>query len=201
MKVLVSGFGPFPGFDINPSQKLVEALAADPPAGVELDAVVLPVVYGEAPRLLLDRARRVRPAAVVCFGVATGSDEIRLERIAINCDESAVPDGQGERADGRRIVEGGPDGLFTRLPLAAMLRAMEGHVLPVRVSNTAGTYLCNHLMYHALADLPGVGLDVPRGFIHIPPASEWNAGGGPTWPFAHILTAAGRLLGALAHSL
>jgi len=198
MRILISGFGPFPGFEVNPSQKLVEALAAAPPAGCELDALVLPVVYGEAPRQLLERARATRPDAVVSFGVATGSSEIRLERVAINCDDSSVPDGAGEKPSGRRIVEGGPDGLFTRLPLVGMLRAMDGHVLPAHISNSAGTYLCNHLMYRELLELPQAGVTGPAGFIHIPPASEWN--GPPARPFPQILSAGQRLLAALAAS-
>jgi pyroglutamyl-peptidase len=193
MAILISGFGPFPGFEINPSQRLVESLLAEPPAGVTLDGVVLPVRYGEAPRLLLDQVRAVRPTAVVCFGVATGSDDIRLERIGINWDESSVPDGTGDTPGGRRIEPDGPDGLFATLPLPRLRAALEGGELPVRISNTAGTYLCNHLMYRMLLALREVRPAVPAGFVHIPPAVEWNPG--PTArPFAAIRAAASRIL-------
>ncbi|MBI5836950.1 MAG: pyroglutamyl-peptidase I [Candidatus Eisenbacteria bacterium] len=208
MSILISGFGPFPGFAINPSQKLVESLLAAPPAGVPLAGIILPVKYGEAPRLLLEKVAAVRPSAVVSFGVATGSDDIRLERIGINWDESTVPDGTGDTPGGRRIAPDGPDGFFSTLPLARMLAALEGHELPARISNSAGTYLCNHLMYCTLLALesgsgsgapPGAGgsTAIPAGFVHIPPAREWNPG--PTArPFAAIRGAALRVLGELA---
>jgi pyroglutamyl-peptidase len=197
MAILISGFGPFPGFETNPSQKLVESLLAEPPAGVALDGMVLPVRYGEAPRLLLARVGAARPAAVVCFGVATGSDDIRLERVGINWDESSVPDGTGDTPGGRRIEPEGPDGLFSTLPLARLRAALEGGDLPARVSNSAGTYLCNHLMYRVLFALREARPAVPAGFVHIPPAAEWNPG--PTArPFAAIRAAAERILVELA---
>ncbi|HVP37585.1 MAG TPA: pyroglutamyl-peptidase I [Candidatus Saccharimonadales bacterium] len=196
MAILISGFGPFPGFEVNPSQRLVESLLEEPPPGVELDGIILPVVYGEAPRRLVERIAVALPAAVVSFGVATGSDDIRLERIGINWDESRVPDGAGDAPGGRRIEPEGPDGLFATLPLPRLLASLDGHVLPARISNTAGTYLCNHLLYRTLLGLRAAGLAIPAGFVHIPPAGEWNPGPGAR-PFPMIRSAAARILQAL----
>ncbi len=196
--MLISAFGPFGSFTTNPSQKLLESLLSDPIQGIQLMGITLPVRYNVAPEILLAEIRLRKPAAVISFGVATGSDDLRLERIAINWDESDVPDQSGDTPRGRKIDPDGPDGLFSSLPLQQMMEALDGQALPYRISNTAGTYLCNHLMYRTLWALRQEGIDIPCGFVHIPPAEEWNKdAGGPTRPFAQIRTAALRIMQAV----
>lgn len=200
--MLISAFGPFGAFKTNPSQKLVESLLAESLAGIPIKGITLPVRYNVAPEILLAEIRLRKPSAVICFGVATGSDDIRLERVAINWDESDVPDQSGDTAMGRKIDPDGPDGIFSTLPLEQMMAALDGQALPYRISNTAGTYLCNHLMYKTLWALHQEGIQIPCGFVHIPPAEEWNKdAGGPTRPFAQIRTAALRIILAVQESL
>jgi pyroglutamyl-peptidase len=199
VRILLSGFEPFGTFSVNPSQKLVESLLESPPPELELGGIILPVRYNEAPRLLLDKIRTFEPDAVVSFGVAGGSDELRLERVAVNWDESSVPDDRGDAPRGRTILAGGPAGIFSTLPLGSLLEGLEGQNLPARISQSAGNYLCNHLMYRTLLGLQASSPPLPYGFVHIPPTAEWNSGaGGAVRPFAHIRQAAERLLVALS---
>ena len=185
MRILLSGFGPFGVFTTNPSQKLVESLLESPPEDLELGGIILPVRYNEAPRLLLEKIHKFEPDAVVAFGVAGNSNELRLERVAINWDESSVPDDRGDAPRGRTIVANGPAGIFSTLPLGSLLEGLDGQALPAKISQSAGTFLCNHLMYRTLLGLQASSPPLPFGVVHIPPAAEWNQNtGGPVRPFS-----------------
>lgn len=171
-RVLLTGFAPFEGESLNPSWQAVRAAAAEPPAGIEASAVELPCVYGASIAVLRAAIEEVRPEIVVCVGQAGGRPDITVERLAVNVDDARIPDASGAEPIDEAIVPGGPAAYFSTLPIKACVAAVRAAGLPASVSNTAGTFVCNHVFYglaHLIAtELPGVR----GGFVHVPYAPE-----------------------------
>ena len=183
--VLLTGFGPFAGAAANPSLQAVRALHGRRIAGHRLVARELPVEFGESLKRLRAAIREVRPVAVVCVGLAAGRGAVSLERIAINVDDARIPDNAGRQPIDAAVVEGGPAAYFSTLPVKAIHAAIAEAGIPAEVSQTAGTYVCNHVFYglmHALRHRRRVR----AGFLHVPPAIE-DAGQG--LPLASIVEA------------
>ena len=171
-RVLLTGFEPFDGESANPSWQAVRAAAAEPPAGVEFFAAELPCVYGAARVALRDAIEEARPEIVVCVGQAGGRPDITVERLAVNVDDARIPDVSGAQPVDEVIVPGGPAAYFSTLPIKACVAAVRAAGLPASVSNTAGTFVCNHVFY-ALAHLIATELpDIRGGFVHVPYAPE-----------------------------
>lgn len=169
--VLVTGFGPFGGEASNPSEQLAERLSGSPLHGWEVVAAVLPVAFANAASTLLASVARERPSVILCLGQAAGASALRLERLAINLSDASMPDNAGAQPREVAIAEGGPVGYWSTLPLHTMARAIEAAGASVEFSNSAGTYVCNHVFYslmHAVRDMA----DVRAGFAHVPYASE-----------------------------
>ncbi|XAS68892.1 pyroglutamyl-peptidase I [Micrococcaceae bacterium Sec5.7] len=166
--ILITGFEPFGGQTTNPSwTAAVQASAILQAEGLAVAAVELPCIFGESISMLREALDSRRPELVICVGQAGGRDRISLERIAINCDDARIPDNAGNRPVDREVVAGGPAAYFSTLPVKAVLQALNSAGMPADVSQTAGTYVCNHVFYalmHELASRPGVR----GGFIHIP---------------------------------
>lgn len=165
--VLLTGFAPFGGETSNPSWEAVQALAGKSVRGHRIVARCLPCVFGASLRELRAAIRETRPALVLCVGQAGGRAQLSLERIAINIDDARIPDNDGARPIDEPVVAGGPAAYFSDLPIKAMLVALRAAGIPAEVSQTAGTYVCNHVFYglmHALRRSPGVR----GGFVHIP---------------------------------
>ena len=165
--ILLTGFEPFDGDDRNPSQAIVQELAGHAIAGHRIVGHELPVAFGDSLRVLRQALRRTRPALVVCLGQAGGRDAISLERVAINVDDARIADNAGARPVDRPVVARGPAAYFSTLPIKAMTAAVAAAGIPAAVSQTAGTFVCNHVFYglmHALRRRPGVR----GGFIHVP---------------------------------
>lgn len=163
-RVLVTGFEPFGGADVNASQKLVEALAAEPPDGLELTTAVLPVVWGRAAEVLRRVLDREQPELVVCFGQADGRAHVEVERFALNVDEGSDEAGESRRA---AIDPGGPVAYRSSLRVDEIVDALRAEGIPAAASRDAGGFLCNHVFYalmDALAERPGVR----GGFVHVP---------------------------------
>ena len=137
-------------------------------------------MFGRAPEVVLREVERLRPDFVVSVGQAAGRTSITPERIAINCEEASIPDNAGFQPAGGPVVEGGPDGYFSLLPVKEMAAAIQAAGLPGKVSNTAGTYVCNHLMYHILHACHTRYPEMRSGFIHVPCIPEQQAGH-PEW--------------------
>jgi len=176
--VLLTGFEPFAGAATNPSWQAAQALHGRRIAGHRIVARELPVAFGASLKRLRAAIREVRPAAVVCVGLAASRDAISLERIAINLDDARIPDNAGRQPIAAAIVEGGPAAWFSTLPVKAIHAAIDAAGIPVEVSQTAGTYVCNHVFYglmHALRRRRGVR----AGFVHVPPAIGTSARGLP----------------------
>ncbi|WON76064.1 pyroglutamyl-peptidase I [Serratia sp. UGAL515B_01] len=166
-KVLITGFEPFDGEHVNPSWEVVKRLNDLELAGVHIVVRQLPCVFGEALVVLNAAIDEVQPAMILAIGQAGGRTDITLERVAININDARIPDNQGQQPIDQAIVEGGPAAYFSTLPIKAMVNAMRDAGIPATVSQTAGTYVCNHVMYGLLHRLSGQK-QVRGGFIHIP---------------------------------
>lgn len=165
--VLITGFEPFAGATTNPSALVASALDGQMIAKRRVIASVLPVVFGASLRALYGELRRVRPELVICIGQAGGREAIGVERVAINVDDASVPDNEGAQPIDQPIARRGPAAYWSTLPIKAIVAALRAENLPAEVSQTAGTFVCNHLFYglmHRLRRWP----DVRGGFIHVP---------------------------------
>jgi len=167
--LLLTGFEPFLEFPINPTEQIVKQLDGLTVGEYQIKGLLLPVTYEEAGQRVLDAIKQVHPDAVISLGLAGGRASITPERIAINCRDGA-PDNNGVVLNDAPIYEDGPDGYFSKLPIRKFVETLKENGYPAEISNTAGTYLCNNVMYtvlHALKDEP-----VPSGFVHIPASHE-----------------------------
>ncbi|MGH8026499.1 MAG: pyroglutamyl-peptidase I [Pseudoxanthomonas sp.] len=173
--LLLTGFEPFDGQSTNPSWDVARALHGKRIAGHRIVARRLPVTFGASLKALRAVLRETSPALVVCVGLAGGRERISLERVAINVDDARIPDSQGQQPVDEAIAPGGPAAYFSTLPIKAMLAGMRDAGFPAEISQTAGTYVCNHVFYglmHALRKRR----KIRAGFIHIPYSPEQAAG-------------------------
>jgi pyroglutamyl-peptidase len=171
--ILLTGFAPFGGETVNPSWQAVRQLHGRHVGGHRIVARQLSVEFGTALHELRAAIRETRPALVLCVGQAGGRAALSLERVAINVDDARIPDNAGAQPVDAPIVAGGPDAYFTGLPIKAMLAALRDAGIPAEVSQTAGTYVCNHVFYglmHALRNRR-----IRGGFMHIPYSPEQAA--------------------------
>lgn len=188
--ILLTGFEPFGGEALNPSWQVAQALAGASVGGATVQVLQLPCVFGEARTQLRAALQRLRPGLVVCLGQAGGRTAIGVERVAINVDDAPMPDNQGQQPVDTPIEPRGPSAYFSSLPIKAMVAALQQAGHPATVSQTAGTYVCNHVFYglmHALRRRPGVR----AGFIHLPYVPG-QRGAGPevfTMPLAEQVAA------------
>ncbi len=177
MKVLVTGFEPFGADSINASWEAVRRL---PKRVADIDVVVgrVPVVFGEAARIVEELIERERPDAVLCTGVAAGRAQVTPEYVAINHRHARIADNKGFQPHDEPVVAGGPDAYFATTPVYAMVEACCKEGIPAAVSYTAGTYCCNDLFYSvrhlAQQKYPSMLVD----FIHVPQCSEQVAATG-----------------------
>jgi len=167
MRALVTGFEPFGGDGVNPSLEALDRLGSRV-GPLDLATRALPVVYGAALSVLRETIAAVEPDIVLCTGLAGGRTELSLERLAINVDDARIPDNEGNRPIDRPVVAGAPAAYFATLPIKAAVAALREAGLPAAVSNSAGTFLCNHVFYgvmHAAATGPR---RFRAGFLHVP---------------------------------
>jgi pyroglutamyl-peptidase len=165
--LLLCGFEPFRGERRNPSREVVRALDGELIGGLRVRGLELPVVYGRAARRIVATIAHTRPAAVLGLGQAGGRPVITLERIAINLLDGPGRDNAGRRETDKPVIRGAPDAYFARLPLRKMLDALARRRIPASISLSAGTFICNAVMYAALHELRRRPT-VPCGFIHLP---------------------------------
>ena len=168
---LVTGFEPYGGHHANPSAVVAEALDGAAIAGLTVVGRVVPVAIQGLGRRIERLLGEHDPAIVVASGLAPGEPVIRLERIGVNLADFPIPDNRGRRPVERPLVRGGPDALFATLPLRAILGALNRRGIPARLSETAGLYLCNAMLYRLL-----LAAKVPCGFIHLPCLPSQAAG-------------------------
>lgn len=188
-KLLLTGYEPFLKFKTNPTQSAVESLDGKVIGDYIITGKVYPVAFGEINELIEQDIETVEPDAVVSLGLASGISSIHLERIAINTIDGRE-DNTGFKPNGEKIHENGADGIFSTLPLKRLEAALLRDNIPVNISNSAGTYLCNNLMYSELYYLKEKNLNIPAGFVHVPPSHEIGiAQRVPSWPQEDITRA------------
>ena len=164
--VLLTGFEPFNKASINPAWEAVRALEGWSGAGFRVEVRQLPCVFIEAGRSLAGLVDELHPDIVIAVGQAGGRAEISVERVAINIDDASILDNAGQQPVDRTIAEDGPAAYFSTLPIKAMVAAMRGKGLQAGVSQTAGTFVCNHVFYGLMHHT--AGKPVKAGFIHVP---------------------------------
>ena len=169
-RVLLTGFDPFNGASVNPSWLAVQALHGRQVLGRRIVAAQLPTVFGQSLRSLHTLLDQLRPELVICVGQAGGRAALSLERVAINLDDAPIPDNAGTQPVDAPVTRGAPAAYFSSLPIKAALGALLAQGLPAEVSQTAGTFVCNHVFYglmHDLATHPGLR-HTRGGFVHLP---------------------------------
>lgn len=168
--VLVTGFDPFGGQPVNPSWQAVQALHGAMIQGHRIIGAQLPTVFGLSMQVLRDLLRQHRPTLVLCTGQAGGRAALSLERVAINVDDARIPDNAGAQPVDVPVAPGGPAAYFTDLPIKAMLQSLLDEGIHAEVSQTAGTFVCNHVFYGLMHELAGDPLwhGTRGGLIHVP---------------------------------
>lgn len=190
MKVLVTGFEPFGEETMNPAYEAVK-LIPDEIAGAEVVKMEIPVVYYKGAKLIEEAMERENPDIVISVGQAGGRAAMTVERVAINLAECPnFADNEGNTPDGRRIQEDGRDAYFATVPVKAMVKKMHDNGIPAAISYSAGTYVCNDVMYNLLYLLDKKYPEVKGGFIHVPFDAKQAIGRPVTTPSMPIATIA-----------
>lgn len=167
MKLLLTAFDPFGGAAINPALEAVKGVP-EKIGNVEVIKLTVPTVFHKSVDLTVQAIDTHRPDAVLCIGQAGGRYELTPERVAINLDDARIPDNAGSQPIDVPICPNGPAAYFSTLPIKAMASAIREAGLPASVSNTAGTFVCNHLMYGVLHHLAVHQPGTKAGFLHVP---------------------------------
>ena len=170
--LLITGFGPFGPHDFNPTMALIQALAARGLDGHQLTTAILPVEYERCADMFFELVESARPDAAVAFGLAFSIDRIHVERVALNLDEAPYPDNAGVSRRGERILQDGPVGYWSGLPVERLVAALIQAGIPAGASNSAGGFICNHLFYRVRHRLESEGRQLPMGFVHVPPGPK-----------------------------
>ncbi|AWN33770.1 MULTISPECIES: pyroglutamyl-peptidase I [Lactobacillus] len=167
MKILVTGFDPFGEDEINPAIEAVKRLD-DEIAGAQIVKLEIPTVFGECANVVHEAILKEKPDYVLNIGQAGGRFALTPERVAINFDDGRIADNKGYQPIATPIHEDGQNAYFTQLPVKAMARAIRDAGLPSSVSTTAGTFVCNHIMYQVQYMIDKEFPDLKAGFMHIP---------------------------------
>lgn len=171
MKILVTGFDPFGGEKVNPALEAVKSLPSEI-HGAEVRWAEIPTVFHKSSEVLEAEIERYQPDVVLSIGQAGGRASLTPERVAINQDDARIPDNEGNQPIDTPIRTDGAAAYFSQLPIKAMVQAIKEEGLPATVSNTAGTFVCNHLMYQALYLGDKKFPNMRAGFMHIPYMTE-----------------------------
>ena len=167
MKVLVTGFDPFGGEKLNPALEAIKSLPSEI-RGAEVRWLEVPTVFYKSAKILEEEIRIYQPDIVLCIGQAGGRKGLTPERVAINQDDARIQDNEGNQPIDLPIRPDGASAYFSSLPIKAMVQAIKEEGLPASVSNTAGTFVCNHLMYQVLYLVEKEFPTIKAGFMHIP---------------------------------
>lgn len=170
--MLVTGFEPFGGETINPALEAVRRLEGrvltDSHDSIQIVTAEMPTVFGKVIEVLHDAIDKQKPDVVICVGQAGGRYHITPERVAINVDDARIPDNAGHQPVDTPIVPNGPVAYWTKLPIKRIVSALQQAGIPASVSNSAGTYVCNHIFYGLMHLLATKYTTIRGGFIHIP---------------------------------
>lgn len=181
-KLLLTGFEPFLDFTVNPTMRIVEELDGMEIGGYTVIGKIMPVDFGTSGSRLLKFIEEIKPDAVISLGLAAGRFKMTPERIAINFKDGPV-DNEGNKPVDEPIREEGEPGYLSTLPIRQMVDRLIANNLPAEISNTAGAYLCNNVMYEGLHFAKTQKPEMPSGFIHMPASHELAIQHGkiPSW--------------------
>ena len=202
MKLLLTAFDPFGGESVNPAEDAVK-LIPDDLYGLDIVKVIVPTVFGAAIDTVCAAIEREKPDVVFCIGQAGGREKITPERVAINVNDARIPDNAGNAPVDTPVFPDGPAAYFSTLPIKAMVEKMSSAGIPAAVSNTAGTFVCNHLMYGVLYTLDKRFPGVKGGFMHVPFETAQVAGkpGVPSMTLETIVRGIELSIGAIAENV
>ncbi|MCJ8008326.1 pyroglutamyl-peptidase I [Lederbergia wuyishanensis] len=175
-KVLITGFDPFGGEKINPALEAVKQLDGKVIEGVEIVAQEVPTVFHESIKVVIHAIEQHNPDIVICVGQAGGRTQVTPERVAINIDDARIPDNKDNQPIDEPIHQDGPAAYWTTLPIKRIVHEMKKAGVPASVSNSAGTFVCNHLFYGVMHYLEKNAPHIRGGFIHIPFIPEQTLG-------------------------
>ncbi|MBM6616722.1 pyroglutamyl-peptidase I [Bacillus suaedaesalsae] len=170
-RLLLTGFEPFLEFKVNPTEEIVKALHGKVIGDYEIFGKVLPVDFDQTAKQAIRYIDDVDPDVVIALGLAGGRMKITPERVAINCADGA-PDNNGFAQQDAPIIQGGPTAYFSTLPIRSLIDELQEQGYPAQISNSAGTYLCNFVMYHILHHINTNEKSIHAGFFHIPASHE-----------------------------
>lgn len=182
-KLLITGFEPFGGSDINPAWEAVKLLP-EQVGDFTLQMLQVPVVFGEAAAAVLEKAAQIQPDVILCIGQAGGRSAVTPERIAVNIRDAKIADNAGNQPRGEFVCDDGPAAYFATVPVMAMADSICAVGQPGAVSNSAGAFVCNDTLYSLLHRYAGTQTKV--GFIHVPYLPEQ---GSPSLPLADTVRA------------
>ena len=193
-RILVTGFDPFGGETINPAREAVMRLP-NIIGDCEITKLEIPTVFGLAAQTVLDAAERLCPDAILCVGQAGGRSAVTPEVVGINLREAAIPDNQGKRPINIPVIDHAPAAYFSTLPVREMVAAVKEKGIPCALSYSAGTFVCNDVLYTLLHHYNNT--DVKVGFVHIPYLPEQAKEGVPSLPLETTTEALVAMLGVL----
>ena len=185
-RLLITGFDPFGGADINPSWEAVKHLP-DQIGDLQLTKIEIPTVFGLAAQTVLDVARDLQPDAIICVGQAGGRDAVTPELYGVNLRHARIVDNAGNQPLVQPMVQGAPATYASTLPVRDMVRAVCQEGLPCRLSYSAGRFVCNDVLYTLLHHYQGTHTKV--GFVHVPYLPEQAKDGQPSMTLADIANA------------
>ncbi|MBI5974591.1 pyroglutamyl-peptidase I [Staphylococcus canis] len=171
MNILITGFDPFGGEKVNPALEAVKTLPSEI-KGHQIDKLEIPTVFNDSIEVIKSQLEKKTYDIIIAVGQAGGRYEITPERVAINVDDARIPDNQGNQPIDQRIQDDGAPAYFTNLPVKRMVEAMRNAQVPASLSNSAGTFVCNHIMYQLAYLAAHLDHPVKTGFIHVPFAPE-----------------------------
>lgn len=167
MKILVTGFDPFGGETVNPAYEAVKLLP-DTIGGAQIFKLEIPTVFSLSGPAVEEGIKKYQPDVVLCVGQAGGRASISVEKVAINFVDARIPDNNGEQPLDEPLQADGPAAYFSTLPVKAMVQHVKDAGLPCYLSFTAGTYVCNSIMYNVLYMCEKRYPGIRAGFIHVP---------------------------------
>lgn len=188
--ILLTGFEPFAGEKINPSWEIVRALPEDL-VSYRVEKRCIPVQFGLSIIAATEAIEKLKPTLVLCLGEAGNRSHMSVERIAINIDDARIADNAGNKPVDEPVHADGPAAYFCSLPIKTMVNAITHKNIPAEVSNSAGTFVCNHLIYGVLHHIAQHGYKIRAGFMHVPYLDEQviDKPGVPSLPLDTMITA------------
>lgn len=167
-KILLTGFDPFGEEDINPATEVIKKFSGKKIKDHQIKTLEIPTVYKKSIEKIKEEINKINTDIVISIGQAGGRTDISLERIAINIDDYRIEDNEGNKPVDKEINPQGENAYFSTLPIKKMVDEIKENGIPAEVSNSAGTFVCNHVMYGVLDYIKEKDLDIKAGFIHIP---------------------------------